>query len=315
MPVHNGGMAVNNMKGKMLLAALLISASLAGLCFPGGTGPTGASDNKPLRTADAIKCNFYNENDFRISISQAEEANATSGNTSGTIKGGIIPHHLLAGRMIAGLFKVLAADPPELVVVLAPNHKSSGMTGLHTSVLNWETPFGVLEADSSAAASLKKELKAADSRAIMEKEYSISGLVPYIRYYLPKAKILPVLLHGDYSLENSRRLGSFLAESLQGKKAVVLASVDFSHYLPADSADRMDEITLEALESRDAEHISHMGNDNLDSPPSIIALLTAMEAMEAKEFKLLGHNNSSRITGSGADYTTSYFTAVFGRAN
>ena len=290
----------------MLLAALLMTASLAGLCFLGGTGPA-ASGSKPLKAAETIKCNYYNENDFRISVSQADEAVPPSG----VIKSGIVPHHLLAGRMIAGFFKVLAADPPKLVVVLAPNHKRSGMTDLHTSALNWETPFGVLEADSSAAVSLAKTLKAAESRSIMEEEYSISGLVPYIKHYLPEAKILPVLLHGGYGKENSERLGSFLAENLKGKKAVILASVDFSHYLPVDRADRMDEVTLQALENMDAEKISHMGNDNLDSPPSIIALLTAMESMQAKDFKLLGHNNSSRITGSGADYTTSYFTAVF----
>ena len=294
------------MTGKTLLAALLTTASLAGLCFLGGTGPA-ASVEVPLKAAEMIKCNFYDENTFLVSVSQADEAVPPSG----VVKGGIVPHHLLAGRMIAGFFKVLAADPPELVVVLAPNHKRSGMTDLHTSALDWETPFGVLQSDSSAAASLEKELKAAESRSIMEEEYSISGLVPYIRHYLPEAKILPVLLHGGYGRENSERLGSFLAESLQGKKAVVLASVDFSHYLTVDRADRMDEITLQALQNMDAEKISQMGNDNLDSPPSAIALLTAMEAMEAKDFKLLGHNNSSRITGSGADYTTSYFTAVF----
>lgn len=296
------------MRVKLLLAAVLTTASLAGLCFLGGTGPA-ATVEAPMKAAETIRCNFYNEKDFLASISQADEPIPPGR----TIKGGIVPHHLLAGRMIASFFKVLAADPPELVVVLAPNHKRSGMTGLHTSALDWETPFGILEADRSAAASLEKVLKAADSRTIMEEEYSISGLVPYIKHYLPDAKLLPVLLHGDYGPEDSERLGSFLAESLQGKKAVILASVDFSHYLPVDRADRMDEITLQALEGMDSEKISKMDNDNLDSPPSIITLLAAMEAMEAKDFKLLGHGNSSRITGSGADYTTSYFTAVFTR--
>jgi AmmeMemoRadiSam system protein B len=301
------------MKGKTLLAALLTAASLAGLCLMAGTVPP-AGEKEPFRAVDMLKCNYYSEKDFRLSINQADRTGADATLTAkGAIRGGIVPHHLLAGRMIADFFNVLAADRPELVVVLAPNHKRVGMTGLHTSSLDWETPFGILEADGSAAALLQEKLKAADSRPIMEAEYSISGLVPYIKHYLPEARILPVLLHGDYGMENSEKLGRLLAESLRDKKAVVVASVDFSHYLPVGKADRMDEITLQALKSMDAERISRMSNDNLDSPPSVIALLAAMKAMGAKDFNLLGHNNSSRITGSGADYTTSYFTAAFTR--
>lgn len=293
---------------KLLLAGLLVIISSAGLCFLGGTGPT-ASVQVPLKAVEMIKCNFYNEKDFLVSVSQADK----SALSDGAIKGAIVPHHLLAGRMIAGLFKVLASEQPELIVVIGPNHKRTGMTDIHTSGLNWETPFGMLEADSSAAATLVKGLKAAESSSIIEEEYSVSGLVPYVRRFLPKAKILPILLHGSYGREKSERLGSYLAEILKDKKAIILASVDFSHYLPVSSADQMDEITLKALSNMDTEKISNMGNDNLDSPPSIIALLSAMKAMDAKNFKLLGHNNSSRITGSGSDYTTSYFTGVITR--
>lgn len=296
---------------KMLVSAILAAVSMAGLCLLGGAAPSPAAAG-PSKAADMLKCNYYNENDFRMSTGPASKSSTVENLPGkGAVRGGIVPHHLLAAKMIADFFSALAADPPELVVVLGPNHKRAGMTGLHTCALDWETPFGVLEADGSAALSLVEALKAADSRTIMEEEYSVSGLAPYIKYYLPEAKILPVLLHGDYGRENSERLGSFLAESLKGRKAVILASVDFSHYLPVDQADRMDEITLEALENMDTEKISRMGNDNLDSPPSITALLTAMKAVEATDFKLLGHNNSSRIAGSGADYTTSYFTALF----
>ncbi len=296
---------------KMLASAILAAVSMAGLCLLGGAAPTPAGD-MPSKAVDMLKCNYYNADDFRMSVKHTGNASTDkSMPAEGVVMGGIVPHHLLAAKMIAGFFSALAADPPELVVVLGPNHKRAGMTGLHTCALDWETPFGVLEADGAAALSLVETLKAADSRTIMEEEYSISGLAPYIKYYLPEARILPVLLHGDYGLENSERLGSLLAESLKGRKAIILASVDFSHYLPVDQADRMDEITLEALKSMDTEKISRMGNDNLDSPSSIIALLTAMKAADAEDFRLLGHSNSSRITGSGADYTTSYFTALF----
>ena len=57
--------------------------------------------------------------------------------------------------------------------------------------------------------------------------------------------------------------------------------------------------------------LGRMGNDNLDSAPTILHQLTAMDAMSAVNIELTGHNNSSRITQSGYDYTTSYFTMFF----
>lgn len=292
---------------KMLLATALMAASLAGLNLLDGAGSDRAFERKPQESAQVISCNYFTKKDFMASVSKAEKTQQPVG----AIKGGILPHHLLAGRMIADFFSTLASDPPELLVVLAPNHKRLGMAGLHTSSKNWDTPFGMLEGDSTVEPLLVNRFKAAESTSILEEEYSISGLVPYIKYYLPETRILPVLLHGSYGQYDSEQLGSFLAESLKSKNAIVIASVDFSHYLPVNKADRMDDITLRALKAFDTGVIGNMGNDNLDSPPSIIALLSAMEGMGAREFTLLGHDNSSRITGSGADYTTSYFTAFF----
>lgn len=105
-----------------------------------------------------------------------------------------------------------------------------------------------------------------------------------------------------------------IAEIVSGDTGtVVIASIDFSHYLSAPEADKMDIITWKAITSWDFETIRTMDNDNLDSVPSITAILTAMDAASAKNIDLTGHNNSSRITGISYDYTTSYFTMFFRR--
>ena len=56
-----------------------------------------------------------------------------------------------------------------------------------------------------------------------------------------------------------------------------------------------------------------MNNDNLDSPPSILTLLSAMDDIGAVGPDVIGHDNSYGITGSSADYTTSYYTMLFRR--
>lgn len=275
-----------------------------------------------------LRCNYYNEKDFMNSVIAAmpyqttvnhfESENGQSetevASKSGSIAGGIVPHHLLAGKMIAEFFQTVSQSSPNTLVVIAPNHKRTGLNGLHTSIQNWGTAFGVLEVDPVLTGKLISDLKASQNTSLMEDEHSISSLVPYIKYYLPNAKIVPVLLHGNYTAKASQELGEYLAEALlDHPRAAIIASVDFSHYLDTDTADKMDEETLAAIKSKDITVISKMGNDNLDSPPSIVALLSAMEKIGATDPEVLAHGNSSDITGSGADYTTSYYTMLFRR--
>jgi len=263
-----------------------------------------------------LQCRYYNEKDFMSSVASGSRikgnANLTGdiGRTDKSIAGGIVPHHLLAGKMIAEFFRYISHNPPETIVIVAPNHRRTGMSGIHTSRLDWETPFGTLEADSGIAEKIIEKMNAAENALLMEEEHSISSLVPYIKYYMPETKIVPILLHGNY--ESSEKLGVLLADiQAENPGIAVIASVDFSHYLDAGTADKMDEKTLEAIKNQDIPGISKMGNDNLDSPPSIITLITAMKKAGTRPPEVLAHLNSSDITGTGADYTTGYYTIVY----
>ena len=270
------------------------------------------------KSSDLLRCLHYDEKEFMRSVNDKSPVSdrlsleESEGAESGTILGGIVPHHLVAGRPWD--FPTLAEDPPETVIVIGPNHKLEGVREIQTTPASWGTPFGILEADSAITARLAEETGAARNDDLFENEHSVSSLVPYIKYYLPETKIVPVVLHGTLSFEEAKKLGSVIAEIVSGDTGtVVIASIDFSHYLSAPEADKMDIITWKAITSWDFETIRTMDNDNLDSVPSITAILTAMDAASAKNIDLTGHNNSSRITGISYDYTTSYFTMFFRR--
>ncbi|MCX8130499.1 MAG: AmmeMemoRadiSam system protein B [Clostridia bacterium] len=263
--------------------------------------------NRELGYDENIKCRYYIEKSFKRSISLADKRKFEDFD----IKGGIVPHHLLADDLIASFFKTVSRETPELLIILAPNHKNVGDYKVSTCYSSWETPYGLLTADITMAKSLVSEKGAGLNRKILEEEHSISSLIPYIKYYMPDCKVIPILLHGDYSLENSIELGGYISHLVTGKRYLILASVDFSHYLTGEAADKMDDISLEAIKKRDLKQIRQMNNDNMDSPPSIITLLSAMNTLNADRFSLLEHSNSDRISGTKAKETTSYFTMVF----
>ncbi len=263
------------------------------------------------------KCPYFNEKDFLKSVNQAEinaanNSNKAARSSYGTVKGGILPHHLLAAKMIASFFKELSLDPPATIIMIGPNHKLTGINSIQTSSTGWSTAYGTLEADRELTGILMEKTKASESNKLIENEHSISALVPYIKYYMPDTKIVPITLYGSYTREQSEKLGALLSEIvLERPDIFILASIDFSHYLEVAQADKMDEISLDAINSWDIDKLSKMGNDNLDSPPSIISLLSAMDTIGATDIEVTGHSNSSRITGGGYDYTTSYYTMFF----
>lgn len=273
-----------------------------------GSMASSLSVNAP-RSIHTIPCLYYNAKEFKASISGAPPTDSISG----SIIGGIVPHHLLAGRMISDFFKTLAKAQPEIIVVIAPNHKRIGSRKVHTGGWTWETPFGALYSHTDTVKALINDMDVATDFKLFEEEHSISGLIPYIKHYMPEARIVPVLLHGNYGLENSRKLGAYIQQAVKDKNSVIIASVDFSHYLTVDEADQRDEQTLEAIRSRDFEKISRMTNDHLDSPPSVIALLSAMDNAGADKMEVLAHNNSARIAKADGNYTTSYFTLIFSK--
>lgn len=254
-----------------------------------------------------LSCAYYIEREFKQSISSALPAD-TGGKLAA---GGIVPHHLLADSLIAPFFKTLSLQDAEVVFLIGPNHKRAGRERIHTGRWDWQTPFGTLKADRDVAGRLVESCRAAEDFNLMEEDHSIAALVPYVKYYLPDARIVPILLHGNYGLEASKRLAREIQAAAGDESYIVIGSVDFSHYLPPDEADRKDEITLKAIADRDLEAISRMDNGHLDSPPSVITVLEAMNLEGAKELKVLGHSNSAKITGIHTDITTSYYTILF----
>lgn len=258
-------------------------------------------------TSGYIECKYYDGKSFINSLN-------TAGNTSikdAEIRGGIVPHHLLAGNMISGFFKVLSVQKPDLIVIIGPNHRRIGQQELNTGYWDWKTPFGTVESDKDTVSRIIADNMAGVNHKLLEEEHSVSALVPYIKYYMPDTRIVPLLVHGNLGLKKSIELGRKIERLAGDKNYVVVASVDFSHYLPVEEADRMDKITLAAIKKKDLYSISLMGNDNLDSPPAVISLLTAMDRARSGDFIVLDHDNSGKMPGIRSDSTTSYFTAIF----
>lgn len=227
----------------------------------------------------------------------------------GRVVSTVVPHHLVAGHLIVKAVKRLIPQQPEVLILVGPNHFNKGgriITGLN----GWRTPTGVMNVQSDIVKFLLQRGFAVRDEETLSMEHSIGALVPLLKYYLPEAKVVPIVLHYDVKLEEVEVLLQSL-EPFLDDKAVVISSVDFSHYLTRSQAQAKDQETLRHMKNFDYPTIFRLGNDYLDSPASLAASFRLAEKRGIKEFTLLENTNSGIILQNDFIETTSYFTLVF----
>lgn len=250
---------------------------------------------------------FFDEEAFNEGIFRVKSTTQGSGYQ---IKGGIVPHHLLPSFMIADFFSRLSAQKPSTIILLGPNHYERGNFPALTSIYGWETPFGTVNPNKSIIYDLLGDNLAQVDEEVLPEDHSIGGILPFIKYYLPETKVVPILLSRKFIKEESEKLAAHLSKRV-GNNIVVVASVDFSHYLTNIQAQEKDEVTLEVMKSFDYRRLYSLNNDYLDSPASIGTLLMTMQKLGTTNMDILYHTNSGKLERDNISPTTSYFSLAF----
>lgn len=251
-------------------------------------------------------CLYFDEASFLNAVSSAVTYET---NISG-MKGGIVPHHLLAGTMIASFWKTVSLEEYDLIVLIGPDHFRKGRTAVTTITSGFSTIYGDVYSYPKLANALIHQNLASEALDVMQTDHAISSHIPFISYYLPDTPVLPLLVRGNCSAGQIRALAEKLLDATKDIRVLYVASMDFSHYLPLEVANLKDEYTEKVLAEFDEEKVSEMTNDHLDSRPSALFMMNTMKALSAKQLKKWDHSNSDIISKTETGYTTSYF--VFG---
>lgn len=231
------------------------------------------------------------------------------------IKAGVIPHHATGAALISGFFKLAAVNAEEYdtVVIIAPNHKG-GLGDVVVSRRDWDTGGGI-RCDTDIIDALLDTrvsgIRIVENDERMETDHSASVLIPYIDYYLPKANVAPILLSRTLSLDNTYHFAEVLAQIIagSGKRALVVCSIDFSHYLTPDEAMRNDLITIDAIREQNYVKIHELSNEYVDSPATLIVFLRYLSGLSI-EAQFVDHTDASEFLGYGIQETTTYFTLI-----
>jgi len=301
------------MKNKLLISLVIGGLLVVGVVIGQAQSDQENLDNLPYPTScpDTLSLKYYFPNQFQQSIKIGETLAEQFPEKA--ITAGVIPHDITHGEYIAHFFFQLKNQKPKNILLIGPNHFELGNSPITTSAASWSTPFGKLQTSQKSISTLLQQPAITENAQIIQNEHSIAGMVPFIAYYLPEVNIIPLIFKSELTLQDINYLAKALDNSLP-KDTILIAAVDFSHYLTSDEAERNDKITEKALQELDYHTILSFGprfNDYLDSPPSIALLLNWLEKNNIQNNKILYHTNSGMLTQNFSEPTTSYFEMVY----
>ncbi len=224
--------------------------------------PVNSSSPSAHGYSELLNCLYFDRQKFDYHLSRSRISD-----TNGELLCGVAPHHLAAGHFIAGLYQTAAATrkKTDTVIVVAPMHYESENT-LCTSRRSWNTEFGTAENDTEITEMFCSELGAARDDDMTEFDHSASSHIPYIKYFLPDAKVACLLVSPREAADIPQRLSELLAKAAEIRSCLITFSIDFSHYLQPDEAELHDAETLEAVTSCDTARIERFTNNNVDTP-------------------------------------------------
>lgn len=219
----------------------------------------------------------------------------------------ISPHagYIYSGPVAAhGFLEASKCPPPETVVLIGPNHTGMGAGVSVWDGGDWLTPLGRVSVDTDLAKSICRSGAAEpDSEAHLQ-EHSVEVQIPFLQYVFGTAfRIVPIcMMLQDY--ETSRELGEAIAHAAKGKAVLLVASTDFSHYVPYRSAYERDSLVISRILQMDPKGVGDVVRDeeiSMCGPGPVMAVLSASLALGARSCRKLCYATSGDTSGTKSE--------------
>lgn len=246
---------------------------------------------------------------------------ATEGGTRAAgaeLIGLIAPHAGLvySGSVAAHAYRLLGGRAVDVVVLVGPSHYVA-----FDGVAVWprgrfETPIGALPIDEALAGDLRAASALVHERpAAHGREHSLEMQLPFLAHLVPGVHLLPLVM-GHQNRATAEALGDALGVVLQGRRALLVASSDLSHFYDAATAGALDAAVVGAIERFDADGLMHLLEhrpDHACGGGPMVSVLRAARALGATTSQVLRYADSGDVSGDKTS-VVGYVAAALWRA-
>ncbi len=238
---------------------------------------------------------------------------------AGELVGLVSPHagYRYSGGVAAHAYKLLAENPFDRVLILAPSHRARFAGASICTAGGYRTPLGVVELDREIITALFEHSSLIQSvPGADEFEHSLEIQLPFLQIVLSRFSLVPVIM-GDQSYATCRRVAEAVAGVCEGRRVLLVASTDLSHYYPYEEAKRLDSIFIRRIDAFDpdglADDIEQRRCEACGAGP-VLALMLAAKLLGADSAKVLHYANSGDVTGNRSGEVVGYAAAAVSRA-
>jgi len=219
----------------------------------------------------------------------------------------VVPHHdVVKEKRLELLEKIKKRRvATKTIVIVGPDHFSPFQKQISFANAEWNLSNGKIEFDKKWTTSLEK---IAETRnGVVKNDHAVFNLLTDIKKLWPKVKIVPILV--GQKTENMSELEMVLKDKC-GFDCLLIASVDFSHYLPYALADIHDDESIDALARLDGEKLLKV---EVDSPQSLWLMANLAKEKRAKRWNFFWRSNSTKMAGLPKAEGTSHVMGWYGR--
>jgi AmmeMemoRadiSam system protein B len=255
------------------------------------------------------------------SLASAVDGHLASADRGGSTLDGdlvalIAPHAglMYSGPVAAHAYRLLRDRVFDVAVLVGPSH-FVGFDGVSLYPAGgFETPFGVTAIGADYARAIASASDVVHQRpSVHAREHSLEMQLPFIARLAPALPIVPLLM-GYQTAGTAAALGEALAGALRGRRALLIASTDLSHYHDAATASGLDRVVIDYVARMDADGLQAA----LDATPEhacgggpMVAVMRAALAAGARDAMILDYADSGDVSGDKSA-VVGYLAAALG---
>ncbi len=277
---------------------------------------------EPVRRS-AIAGTWFPDDPQTLEESVGRYLDAVDTSTDLDVKAVIAPHAGLvySGPVAAHAYRAVMGRSYDVAVLVGPSH-FVGFEGVSVFAQGaFATPLGPARVDAATA----DRLLDADPGILIEyprahdREHSLEMQLPFLKHVLADTPIVPLVM-GYQTRDTVGRLAEALAGTLAGRRALLIASTDLSHYYDAVRAAELDARVVALVSRFDAEGLlgelerypeSERGRSVACGGGPAVAVMSAARILGSTHADVLRRADSGDISGDRTA-VVGYLAAVMG---
>ena len=228
----------------------------------------------------------------------------------------ISPHagYMYSGQVAAHAYKLVEGRTFDSVVVVAPSHRVLFKGASLYDRGGYRTPLGVVPIDTELSRKMMERRK--EIQFLPEahsQEHSLEVQIPFLQVVLKTFNLIPIVMEPYWSWETCQSVASAIAETVKGKRVLLVASTDLSHFYTYNIAVELDKIFLNHIERFDVEGLNRdLKNNRTEACGGgpVVTIMLAAKMLGANHGKVLKYANSGDVTGDRSR-VVGYAAAVF----